>query len=445
MHDLSTTLVAVATAPGRGGVGCVRLSGERALEIARALFRESPSPRVPSFGMLLDDEGRAIDHGFLVEFAHGRSFTGEPSAELWAHGSPAVLAALVDAALRRGAVHAGPGEFTYRALRHGRIDLSRAEAIRDLIAARTRHQARIAFSQVQGATARRLAPLRERLLDLSAHAEATVEFVDEPEVETSAGILSRGLPEALGTARELLQEARRGRVLREGARVAICGAPSVGKSSIFNRFAGLDRAIVSSVPGTTRDTLEETIDLDGLAVTLVDTAGLRPVDDPVEAEGVRRARRAASEADLTILVLDASREPTADERVELAAPGSPRLVVANKRDLVPLEASLPHASAVPVSTLTGDGWEDLRRILRRQLDDGDEAEVPALTHARHVLALERVAAALARGVDASSGGLSDEAVLLDLHEALAALGEITGEVASEDLYDRIFSTFCIGK
>jgi len=445
MHDLSTTLVAVATAPGRGGVGCVRLSGDRAWEIARGLFREGRSPRVPSFGILLDDEGRAIDHGFLVAFDAGRSFTGEPCAELWAHGSPAVLATLVDAALRRGAVHAGPGEFTYRALRHGRIDLSKAEAIRDLISARTRHQARVAFSQVQGATARRVAPLRERLLDLSARAEATVEFVDEPEVETSAGILSRELPEALDSARELLQEARRGRVLREGVRVAICGAPSVGKSSIFNRFAGLDRAIVSSVPGTTRDTLEETIDLEGLAVTLVDTAGLRPVDDPVEMEGVRRARRAASEADLTILVLDASRAPTSDERAELAVADSPRLVVANKRDLVPPEAPLPHPSALPLSALTGAGWDDLRRILRGRLDEGDEAEVPALTHARHVIALERVVAALARATDASRAGLSEEVVLLDLREALSSLGEITGEVASEDLYDRIFSTFCIGK
>ena len=445
MHDLSTTLVAVATAPGRGAVGCVRLSGDRAWEIARVLFREGGSPRIPSFGILLDDEGRAIDHGFLVEFPPGRSFTGEPSAELWAHGSPAVLATLVDAALRRGAVHAGPGEFTYRALRHGRIDLSRAEAIRDLIAARTRHQARVAFSQVQGATARRVAPLRERLLDLSARAEATVEFVDDAEVETSAGILARELPETLGSARELLQEARRGRVLREGARVAICGAPSVGKSSIFNRFAGLDRAIVSEVPGTTRDTLEETIDLDGLAVTLVDTAGLRPVDDPVEAEGVRRARAAAQESDLTILVLDASREPTTDERTELADSESPRLVVANKRDLVPLDAPLPYTTAVPVSTLTGDGWEDLRRILRRRLNEGEESDVPALTHARHVLALERVVASLARAMDASAAGLSEEVVLLDLRESLEALGEITGEAASEDLYDRIFSTFCIGK
>ena len=446
MHDLSTTLVAVATAPGRGGLGCVRLSGPRAHKIARALFRPRGAARVPAFGAFLDEAGRRIDHGFLVEFEPKASFTAEPAAELWAHGSPPVLGALVRAAIVRGAVPAGPGEFTYRALRGGRLDLPRAEAIHDLIAARTLEQARAAFSQVEGATARRVAPLRELLLDLVARAEAAVEFVDEADVPGSADLLLRESARALTLAGELLEEARRGRVLREGARVAICGAPSVGKSSLFNRLLGLERAIVSETPGTTRDTLEETIDWGGVPVTFVDTAGLRPVHDPVEAEGVRRAYAAAAEADLALLVLDATRDLTDDERRFLdATTPRPAVVVANKADLLRAGEAPRHAPAPPISVRTGLGWESLREALSGALHAGGGSDGAALTNVRHAVALERVVAALTRGHAAAASGLSDEAVLLDLHEALGGLAEITGETGSEDLYDRIFATFCIGK
>jgi tRNA modification GTPase len=446
MHDLSTTLVAVATAPGRGGLGCVRLSGERAHEIARALFRAHGPPRGLRFGVFLDEAGQRLDHGYLVEFEPERSFTAEPSAELWAHGSPPVLAALVRAAAAQGAVPAGPGEFTYRALRRGRLDLPRAEAIRDLIAARTLEQARSAFSQVEGATARRVAPLRELLVDLAARAEAAVEFVDEADVAPSIELLVSGTARALTLARELLEEARRGRVLREGLRVAICGAPSVGKSSLFNRILGLERAIVSPIPGTTRDTLEETLDLDGVPVTLVDTAGLRPVEDPVEAEGVRRAHAAAAEADLTLLVLDATRELTPDEARALDRAAARRtLVIANKVDLLPSSEPPRHATALPVSVRTGLGWDAFRETLRGTLTAGGAGEAAALTNIRHALALERVAGALARGHAAARDGLSDEAVLVDLRDALDGLAEITGDVGTEELYDRIFATFCIGK
>ena len=446
MHDLSTTLVAVATAPGRGGLGCVRLSGERAHEIARVLFRPRSARRGLRFGAFLDEAGHRIDHGYLVEFEPDRSFTAEPSAELWAHGSPPVLAALVRAAIAQGAVPAGAGEFTYRALRRGRLDLARAEAVRDLIAARTVEQARSAFSQVEGTTARRVAPLRELLVDLTARTEAAVEFVDEADVAPSVELLVSGTARALTLSRELLEEARRGRVLREGVRVAICGAPSVGKSSLFNRILGLERAIVSPTPGTTRDTLEETVDLDGVPVTLVDTAGLRPVEDPVEAEGVKRAHAAAAEADLTLLVLDATRGLTADEARALdRAAGRPALVVANKVDLLPSGEPPRHPPGLPISVRTGLGWDAFREAFRRTLFAGGTGEGTALTNVRHALALERVAGALARGHAAARGGLSDEAVLVDLREALDGLAEITGDVGTEDLYDRIFATFCIGK
>lgn len=451
MHDLSTTLVAVATAPGRGGIGCVRLSGPRAVEIASAVFVPSSTGRPASalrFGRFVDRAGRPLDHGFLVVFPEHRSYTGEPSAELWVHGSPPILEALVEAALARGGTAAGPGEFTYRAFRRGRLDLAGAEAVSDLIAARTRHQARVAFAQVEGGVARALAPLREGLVELLARGEAAVEFVEEAEVDFAPGRLSRGIAEAAAEARRLLEEARRGVVVRDGARVAIAGLTSVGKSSIFNRLVGTERAIVSSRAGTTRDTLEETIDLDGLAVTLVDTAGLRDAEDPIELEGVRRARAAVEEADLVLFVLDGSRAIApleAESLARLREAATPLLLVANKSDLAPEPPPPTAEPPLAISARSGDGWPAFRTALRSALSGGDALEAPVLTRARHRHVLEELVAALDAGALAAQEGLSDEAVLLDVREALDRLGAITGELATDELYDKIFSTFCIGK
>jgi tRNA modification GTPase len=451
MHDLSTTLAAVATAPGRGGIGCVRISGPDAFAIAQTLFLARTRLELlgdgrPHFGTFLDDDGRPLDHGYLVVFVAERAFTGEPTVELWPHGSPPVLDALTRAAVARGALLAGPGEFSYRALRRGRLDLSRAEAVRDLIAARTVYQARVAFTQVNGALARRLAPLVEALVDLVARGEAAIEFADESETHLAGGVLARGVADVLASARSLLEEARRGRIVREGARVALSGVTSVGKSSIFNRLLGRDRAIVSPVPGTTRDTLEETVDLDGIPVTLVDTAGLRRPDDAIEAEGVRRARAAAGEADLVILVLDAGRTLRADEREALAArdaSGAGTIVVANKFDLARSGGEFPWPRAIRCSALTGEGVDALRDAIRQALRGVGPLEDPVLTNVRHAAALEGTVAALDRARGALP--LGEEIVLEDLRAALSALGEITGEVANDELYDRIFSTFCIGK
>jgi tRNA modification GTPase len=453
VHDLSTTLAAVATARGRGGIACLRLSGADAYAIAHGLFEtrapfELPGDGRPRFVTFLDEEGRAIDHGYVVAFVPERAYTGEPTVELWPHGSPPVLDALTRGAILRGALPAGPGEFTYRALRRGRLDLARAEAVRDLIAARTVYQARVAFAQVDGALARRLAPLREALIELTARGEAAIEFADEAETHLAAGGLARGLEAALALARSLAGEARRGRIVREGARVALSGVTSVGKSSLFNRLLGRDRAIVSPIPGTTRDTLEETIDLAGIPVTLTDTAGVRHPADAIEAEGVRRARAAAGEADLVIVVLDASRDVTDDERAELASrlddEGTRSIVVANKSDLAPATPiGVPWPGAIPVSALTGYGLPTLRHAIERVLAGAGPREDPALTNVRHAAALEDAVACLGRAREALP--LGEEIVLEDLRGALAALGEITGEVANDDLYDRIFSTFCIGK
>ncbi len=456
MNDPSETIVAVGTPAGRGGVGCVRISGPAAHAIARQLFRparaESVAPGpVLRFGTFIGRDGLAVDHGYLVLFEAGASYTGETAAELWPHGSPVVLAALVDAAVGAGAFPAAPGEFTYRALLRGKLDLARAEAIRDLVAARTLYQARVAFAQAEGALSRRLAPVREGLADLIARAEATVEFVDEPGTGLPRGEIEDRIAAVRATLAELLAGFRTGRVAREGATLAITGLPNVGKSSLFNRLLERDRAIVAVSPGTTRDTLEEEIDLVGIPVRLVDTAGLRPATDAVEGEGVRRAREAREAADLVLLVLDASRglEPAEEEALRSprgASEAERVLVVLNKVDLAGLDAApLPRAGALRVSALTGYGIPVLREAIRERVAGAGPLEPPVLTDARHALALERAIDAIDGAAVALSEGLSEEAVLEDLHEAMRRLGEITGEFGVEEIYERIFSTFCIGK
>lgn len=454
MHDLSVTVVAVATPQGRGGVGCVRLSGERAEAIASTVFRPAggrkPTPgSAPCFGRFLARDGAPLDHGYLVLFEAGRSYTGETTAELWAHGSPAVLEELLRSTIVAGAEPAGPGEFTYRALRHGRLDLARAEAVRDLVAARTLFQARVAFAQAEGAVARRLAPLIEALEESIARGEAAVEFVEESETHLPRAQLAAAIETLARHCRELLAESAVGRVVREGARVAIVGLPNVGKSSLFNRLIGRERAIVADQPGTTRDTLDDEVDLNGLPVRLIDTAGLREIADPVESEGVRRAREARAEADLVVLVLDRSRPLDRLEREALDRSNrersTPTLIVDNKADLPAAGDRTGGIDTLAVSAKTGQGIEALRSALRERLAGTAAVEPPALTDARHARALEEAAAALERARRAQQAGLSEELLLEDLREARAHLGAITGEFGVEALYDRIFSTFCIGK
>jgi tRNA modification GTPase len=400
------------------------------------------------FATFVDPHGAALDHGYVIAFPAAASFTGEPVVELWAHGSPPILDAIVASATAAGATLAGPGEFTYRALRHGKLDLARAEAIRDLVAARTLTQARLAFAQVEGALSRRVGALRDALIDLVARGEASVEFIDDAETELESGRFAAGIATALAEIEQLTADAARGRLFRDGARVTLSGRTSVGKSSLFNRLLGVDRAIVSPTAGTTRDTLEENLELDGLPVVLVDTAGMRPVDDAVEAEGVRRAREAAGEADVLVMVIDASCELAEEEHRTLAAsapgPERPMIVVANKADLAEAERiERVWPGALPVSARTGEGVAALRAEIRRRLVGAAETERPIVTQARHRAALAATAHELRRAREAVPDGV--ELALEDLRAALRALGEITGEVATDDLYDRIFSTFCIGK
>lgn len=457
------TIVAIATPPGRGGIGAVRLSGPRAHDIARRLFRPGRAIAPPVAeagravpGTFLLADGSAIDRGYLVLFTGSRAFTGEEIAELWAHGSPPVLRALVDAAVRCGARPATPGEFSYRALLNGRIDATQAEAIRDLVEARTLHQARVAHAQEAGSLSRAIRPLRDRLSDVAARVEAAIEFSEEPDVERSdptdgaAAVLGRSL-EALS---HLLDGFERGRRLREGASVVLAGLPNAGKSSLFNRLVGTPRAIVTPVAGTTRDVVEETIEIGGVPVTLADTAGLHEAANEADREAVERARAAAAGAEVVLVVLDWSRPWREADRETLEAAGAARaFVVLNKIDL-PCRIGLDRVlflrkrhAAIEVSAGSGEGIEDLRRRLLDRVSPLGTAQPDEifLTSVRQRDLVARAAAAIGRALQAQEERRGLECVAIDLREALDRLGELSGEVHLDDLYDRLFSTFCVGK
>ncbi len=458
------TIVAISTPPGRGGIGVVRISGPRSLEIARSLFHPASSaeasagagqPRIV-FGRFRSAAGEPIDHGYLVTFDPPRTFTGETTAELWAHGSPAVLKLLVQEAVARGARPATPGEFTMRAFLNGRIDIVQAEAIRDLIEARTAFQAKIAYDQTMGRISGEVNRLKDRVADLVARLEASVEFSEEVEADRfrpEGGVL-RGLAALRRDLRALAGTYDRGRIVRDGARVAIVGSPNVGKSSLFNRLLEEERAIVTPMSGTTRDLLEESLDLGGIPVALIDTAGLHEPRDEADAEAVRRARAALDTADLLLVVLDRSRPVREDERALLAGLEASRSVVTlNKSDLPcgfgPDEArSLRERhAALEVSARSGHGIDPLRKRLAEAVGAGAVAsrEQTFLTNVRHRDLLVEADEALGRVEGAARDRLPEEYLLLDLRESLDRLGEITGEVGLEGIYEKIFKNFCIGK
>ncbi len=444
MFSTEDTIVAIATAPGRGGIGVVRLSGGDAHAIARRLLtRPSPlEPRRATFTKIRPHpDGGAhvapastcgpavVDHLVATYFPAPGSYTGEDVIELSAHGSPVVLQTIVKNAIGAGARLAEPGEFTLRAFLNGRIDLAQAEAVADLVDAVTPLQARAAFDQLDGTLTRAIADIDGELFDLIAKLEASIDFPDEGYHFVDEGALSSVIDRLVDRAEALLASARRGRLVREGLRVAIAGRPNVGKSSLFNALVGAARAIVTDVPGTTRDLVTETIDLDGLRVTLVDTAGLRDAADEAEREGVSRARAAMAAADLTLIVVDQD-EPDVSS-------GANYLVVQSKADL----GRPPRG--VTVSAVTGDGLDALRAAMASALDVEPRRDPPAITNVRHIALVERAHAALLRARAAT--GAPEELVLADLQEARAALEEISGRRTSDDVLAHIFARFCIGK
>lgn len=439
------TIAAIATAPGAGGVGIVRLSGPRSLAIGETLCGRGLRTRHAHHARFRDEHGDTIDDGIALYFAAPASYTGEDVVELQAHGSPAVLQELVARCVALGARRARPGEFSERAFLEGRLDLAQAEAIADLIAAADTRAARAARRALDGEFSRRVEALAEELLAIRVHVEAAIDFADEP-IDTLGGAQLRARLASTATALdELLRAAERGRRLREGLHAVIVGPPNAGKSSLLNALAGRDRAIVTDIAGTTRDLLHEVVRIDGVELTLVDTAGLREGGDAIEREGMRRARGELERADLAIVVLDA-RDPEGGAAAvgDALADVPARLWLHNKVDLLPAVPA-PAPGVVHVSAHTGQGLEALHRHLRDLAGGeatGGEGEFTA--RARHVDALvkaqEEIAAAREH-LDHEALDLAAEALRL----AHDQLGEITGKVRADDLLGHIFASFCIGK
>ena len=445
MFSTSDTIVAIATPSGRGGLGVIRVSGGDAARIAGKLIdRAKPlRPRHATFARRVDD------HVVVTLFEAPHSYTGETVVEISAHGSPVVLNSILRAAIDAGARLAEPGEFTLRAFLNGKLDLIQAEAVADLVDAVTPLQARAAFDQLEGTLTNEIAAIDAELFDIIAKLEASLDFPDEGYHFVAPQEARASIARVMDRIDALLAQSARGRLVREGAQVAIVGAPNVGKSSLFNALLNTDRAIVTAIPGTTRDLLTERADIGGLSLALIDTAGVRETADIVEREGVSRARDAIAVADLTIVVLDRSRPLSQDDRELLDATASrPRIVAVNKSDL-PHELHmelLGPLNPVELSVRTGAGIGQLIEGIANVLSSADSLrDAPAITNVRHSVLLERARESLGRACSALESEVSEEFPLLDLQEASAALQEVTGKRTSDDLLCHIFERFCIGK
>jgi tRNA modification GTPase len=468
-HSGSTTdtIAAISTPPGRGGIGIVRLSGPEAASISVQLVRlrqplEHARTRLAD---VLDEnsssEAARIDEAVVTFFGAPHSYTAEDLVEIAAHGSPVVLELLLGRALALGARLAEPGEFTQRAFLSGKLDLTQAEAVRDLIAAQTLTQARQAASQMGGALSRRVAPVKQALIELIALLEAGIDFAEDDVEVTAQAEIARRIGELTPPLTALEASFARGRIVHDGLTLAIVGRPNAGKSSLFNRLVERDRAIVTATPGTTRDTVSERISLDGIPLELVDTAGLRSGQGEGEGEGqrehlqeaeqlgIRRSREALADSALVLIVLDAT-EPLNDEerRLLAAVAGRPALVAVNKSDLVEANRSLPDCAGVPAlatSALTGEGIPALRERILALATGGAAAEPGMLTSLRHQQAIAAAISALADAARANAGSIPHEMILMDLYRSLWALDSLTGQTTPDDILNLIFSTFCIGK
>jgi tRNA modification GTPase len=450
---IDDTIVAIATPPGRGGIGVVRISGPRAIQIASGLL-DSHQPlvaRTATFARVVDpDSKRALDQVVATWFAAPHSYTGEDVVEISGHGSPVLLGRIVELAIALGARLAEPGEFTLRAFLSGRMDLPQAEAVADLVEAVTPLQARAAMDQLEGTLTAAIRGVDAALFDLSARLEASLDFPDEGFHFVARDETAAELSRIEGRLAALLEEGRAGRVIREGRTVVIAGLTNAGKSSLFNRLAGASRAIVTDIPGTTRDLLTERVDVGGLALTLVDTAGLREARDEVEAEGVRRAQQAQQVASLTLVVVDGHEPLTSAAREVIAAATAPKLVVLSKSDLAPVwtaaDAGLPAGDVIAVSSITGEGVDVLtQRIAAALTAREDLRDPPLISNIRHLALVQDARDSVARAGQALSEGVTEELVLTDLGRARAALEEITGRRTVDDLLIHIFTRFCIGK
>lgn len=470
--ELEDTICAVATPMGEGGIGIIRISGGKAIDVASGVLRlragrslhDARSHRLYRADLVAGggargpgSAGGVFDDALVVVMRGPRSYTGETVVEIHAHGGPVVLQLLCAGLVREGARLAEPGEFTKRAFLNGRLDLAQAEAVLDTIRARTEGGLAIAQEQLRGALSARVDELRERLIRLLGHVEAAIDFTEEDLAFVSQAELEEGLEGAVAALGRLRDSAREGRIFREGLATVIVGRANVGKSSLLNALLETDRAIVTAVPGTTRDVLEETLNIRGIPVRLIDTAGLRGTQDEVEREGIRRSTAAMEQAELLMVVLDGSAPLTDEDRALFRQrEGQKRLVVVNKIDLprgldegelAGLVEGRPDCARVSISAKSGAGLDALKDrvrelVVRRDFEPGESLTV---TRVRHMTALTRAVESLAITRDSVARGLSGEFVAVDLRAAVDALGEITGAVTTDEILDRIFKEFCIGK
>ncbi len=442
------TIAAVATPPGRGGIGIVRISGPHAREIAIAVCGRELRARTPIVAQFSDTHGEPIDRGLAILFPAPRSFTGEDVAELHGHGGPVVIDMLLQAAVARGARLARPGEFTERAFLNGKLDLAQAEAVADLIGSRSEAAARSALRSLSGSFSRRIHELADEMLDLRIYVEGAIDFPEDEIDFVAEGLVAERLERMLTALVSLLDTANQGAILNEGITLVLAGRPNVGKSSLLNRLVGFDRAIVTETPGTTRDVLTESIDFDGVPVRIVDTAGLRLSGDAIEREGIRRARVQIGEADRILLVRDDSApEPVETLISEQELPIDRVTVVTNKIDLTgtqPGERSGVQLAEVRVSAVTGAGIDSLKRHILRAIGHRSGTGVFSARR-RHLDALGRARDSLENGASALRNGGAGELLADDLRRAHGELGEIVGTVTSDALLGEIFARFCIGK
>lgn len=454
------TIAAISTPPGPGAIGILRLSGPQAVFVAEKCFKplgpkglREHAPRALVYGDLLDSGGQPIDRVLCTYSLGPSSYTGEDTAEFQCHGSPMVLALGLEALFAAGARQARAGEFTRRAFLNGRLDLAQAEAVGDLLSAQSREGARHAAGQLSGALSKKIGDIYSALVDVMAHFHAVLDYPDEDIDPFRMEELEVALANQEGALNALLATCGRGKLLREGLPCAIVGRPNAGKSSLLNAMLGWDRAIVTDIPGTTRDTVEERCELGGVPLRLIDTAGLRDTSDPVEKLGVERSRRAMEEAGLIFAVVDMSADLTEEDREMLQAveeTGRPWIFVAAKKDLVKNSRSIGLAGgetpSVEVSALTGEGLDKLGKMVAELFPKEDTVPYgQLLTNARQEEAAGRAREAVRRAREALTAGFTPDALLTDVEEALSALGELTGQSVREDVTDRIFAKFCVGK
>jgi len=450
--NLDDTIVAIATPPGRGGIGVLRLAGPEAATIACSMLRLKHElvPGRAIFGELVEPgTGERIDEAVITFFAKPHSYTTDDVVEISAHGSPVVLRHVVELATSRGARLAEPGEFTMRAFLNGRIDLTQAEAVRDLIESQTLYQAKVAAQQLEGSLSKRLQPIKKKLVELVAVMEAGIDFAEDDVAVLPSEQIIAHVKEVQTPLEELRASFAYGKIVHEGLTLAIVGRPNVGKSSLFNRLVERERAIVTATPGTTRDLVTETVALGGIPIRLIDTAGIRHSTDEAESIGVRKSYEALSEADLVLVVLDSSREISSEDKELLRVCVTGRgLAIANKSDLAPdRNLQLDGTRVFMTSAITGAGIDSLRQAILEEVSgrSGGEHEAGFLTNVRHQRLVEESLSCLEAATHAVKRSIPHEMIMLDLYGALRPLDAITGETTTDDILNLIFSSFCIGK